>query len=886
MRETPVRAGTRRAASDEILVAARFGTPAVSPAHVRRTRLTAALAGSDDPPLVVVSAPAGTGKTALVAEWVRGEADGTTCWVAFEDGELSFWGPVLESLRRQGLEVPEGWTVPAGGALGIRRLSTLVELIVRATERVTVVVDGYDLASRALAREVDLLLRRTPGRLRFVFVGRVDPVQLVHRYRLTDSVLELRAPDLAFSDEEAGRLLRSSGVELADGAVHDLNQRLSGWAAGLRFAARALSGRDDAEGFAAMVVEHTSDINEYLVSEVLDVQPPDVRRFLLDTCVTDVFSAELAELVGGRSAVRTMLDLVDRRAFVEPVPGHPDCYRYFPFFRNLLMAELSYESPERLVELRRIASSWYRYQGSSVRSLTELATVGDWRQVAVQLVADGLVGDLLLEDQGGALGAVAERVPPDLALPAARVVRAATALRHGDAGRERSARELTLARRAALDQDVDPGVLVSIAVTDALRACLVEDCARAAEVVAEAERMVAGWPTAVPGREASALETVVMFARGVVALRLGDLAGAHAGAARAAMLAPDGVAVAFRADCLGHLAVADALQGELAAAVRHAEESLTISGREGYGHLDVRPTAHVALAWVGVERCDARLVQEHLTAARSSRMLPGDSFCHGLVEAATAVLEQSSGQGRSAMGRLEAAAAASAVRDPCVADQLRVEAARLSVCTGEPERALDVLESVQLPDRPEPLVAAAAALAEQGRPHSMGELPMRDGSAPLGTQVRALLVEASQASQQRSPEQARSALSRALRLAARERMRRPFRESGASVRRLLATETRLVGEHEWLQHVGAHSRPSPPPEDGSGQRIVVEPLTVKELEVLGHLAELLTTDEIAQKMFVSVNTVRTHIRNILRKLGVSRRNAAIRRARELGLLED
>ncbi len=434
--------------------------------------------------------------------------------------------------------------------------------------------------------------------------------------------------------------------------------------------------------------------------------------------------------------------------------------------------------------------------------------------------------------------------------------------------------------------DVDPGLMVSIAVTDALRACLIEDAAGAAEVVADAERLLAGWPTAVPGREASALETVVVFARGVVALRRGDLAGAHAGAARAAMLAPDGAAAAFRADCLGHLAVADALQGELASAVQHAEEALTLVGREGFRHLDVRPSAHVALAWVGVERCDARLVREHVTAARTSRMLPSDPFCHGLVEAATASLEQSSGQGRSAMGRLQAAAAASAARDPCVADQLRVEAARLSVCSGEPEHALGVLESVQLPDRPEPMVAAAAARAEQGLSPSADGWPIRDGTAPLGTQVRALLVEASQAAQQRSPEQARSALSRALRLAATERMRRPFRESGASVRRLLATESRLVKEHEWLEHVGVHSRPSHPPEDQTEQRIVVEPLTVKELEVLGLLAELLTTDEIAQKMFVSVNTVRTHIRNILRKLGVSRRNAAIRRARELGLLEN
>jgi LuxR family maltose regulon positive regulatory protein len=158
--------------------------------------------------------------------------------------------------------------------------------------------------------------------------------------------------------------------------------------------------------------------------------------------------------------------------------------------------------------------------------------------------------------------------------------------------------------------------------------------------------------------------------------------------------------------------------------------------------------------------------------------------------------------------------------------------------------------------------------------------------APLSTQVRALLVEASQTAHDRSPGHATPALSRALRLAATEHMRRPFRESGASLRRLLSADPRLAQEHDWLHHPGVRPGSSRSPEGRAALPIVVEPLTPKELEVLGHLANLLTTDEIAQVMFVSVNTVRTHIRKILRKLGVNRRNAAIRRARELGLTED
>lgn len=883
MRELPRLHEFEAAVGDDVVAAARFGVPEASSLHVRRPRLTAALTRAEGLPLVVVSAPAGTGKTAVVAEWVRGSHDRTTCWVDFAEGESSFWDPVLESLRRHGLGVPASWSVPPGSGLGAQRLSALVGLVVGSPHRWSVVVDGYELASREIAREVDLLLRHSLGQLTLVFLGRVDPILPLYRYRLNDALLEVRAPDLAFSDEEAGALIRWTGVELDDVAVHDLNKRLGGWAAGLRFAARALATKADAQGYAAQVVEQVTDINEYLVTEVLDAQPPETRRVLLDTCVTDVFSAELAELAGGAGAVHAMADLVDRRAFVEPVPGQPEYFRYFPFFRNLLLAVLSYESPERLEQLRRIASSWYRAHGRYVRSLEQLAMIDDWRSVATQLVEDGLVGRVLLEDDGRALSRLAARIPADVDGPAACVVRAAIALRLGEAGTERCARELASARRALRGGNPDPGQLVSIAVTDALRGCLTDDPGKAAARAAHAERLLAGMPATATRRETSEQAAIVAFAVGITSLRVGHLAEARAGLSRAAALAPAGAAAAFRSDCLGHLAVADALQGELVAAVRHAEEALTVASRAGLDHADVPPSAHVALAWVGVERCDPTLTEEHVTVARSSRLLPGDPFSRSLVEAAVAALEESTGSGQAAIERLEAAAAGSATCDPWLADRLRVEAARLMMREGDPARALEVLESAQVADRPEVSVASAAVLAEQGYPCAVNGLS-REGVAPLDVQVRALLVEASQLARPDSPGRAEPALSRALRLAARERIRRPFRDVAPSVGRLLAADPRLAVEHEWLQRAGTGPGSSRPASGRPALSIVVEPLTPKELEVLTQMEALLTTEEIAHKMVVSVNTVRTHIRHILRKLGVNRRNAAIRRARELGIL--
>jgi len=187
---------------------------------------------------------------------------------------------------------------------------------------------------------------------------------------------------------------------------------------------------------------------------------------------------------------------------------------------------------------------------------------------------------------------------------------------------------------------------------------------------------------------------------------------------------------------------------------------------------------------------------------------------------------------------------------------------------------------------------AAVAFAEKGRFTAVEDRlsHLRRNAPNPQTEVMALLAEGARDLHQHAPVRAHVALDRSLRLAAPEGMRRPFREGGPRVQELLASDPVALREHAWLTQgpVGdtmagpasshhARSRAAEPP---------LEELTAKELEVLVHLAELLTTEEIAGRMFISVNTVRTHVRNILRKLAVNRRNAAIRRARELGLLGD
>jgi LuxR family maltose regulon positive regulatory protein len=629
------------AGSVHLLRAATFARPTRDQGFVPRTRLGSALAAASDKPLVLVSAPAGTGKTSLVAEWVDAEVEsGATCgWISCEEGDLVFWTDVVEGLRRLGVEVPEDVAdASQGRLLGRRHLLGLARALVAAGRRTTLVVDGLELDRLDLAHEIDLLLRHTHGWLRLVLVTRVDPVLPLYRYRLAGLVAEARVADLAFSDDEASALLRSFGVDLPPGVVHDLNRRVRGWVTGLRFAARTLSAVPDPAAAVPGILSPGKDVNEYLLGEVLNAQEPSLRRMMLALSVPDVVLPGLAEALVGSAAPRVLAELTQGNAFIEEVRDQPGCYRYYPFFRELLRSQLAYEQPSAFIRLHREAASWSERHGLDDQALEHRAAAGAWREVAAQVVDRGLVGGLIAEGGEGRLTRLVARLPDDVEGDAAAVVRAAAALARGDTVRCGEGLD-----RVQLDEHV------------------------------------------------------------------------------------------------------------LAAARRLVEPALR----------SPRPQADLVSSKV------ARTTRAGLAAGPSGPM-PTTSLPTAPV---------------------------------------RVGAARLSLAHGRPD-------------------LAAVALAGQVGNLRRRVPPEKPAAAP-GT--------------------------------------------GASLRVALPRQSvpRSSGPTTWEGDV---------PD-------IVEALTPKELEVLGHLAELLTTEEIADKMFVSINTVRTHIGSILRKLGVNRRNAAIRKGRGLGLID-
>ncbi|MEU0267999.1 LuxR C-terminal-related transcriptional regulator [Nocardioides sp. NPDC006303] len=869
-----------------------FGIPTVPSGYVPRPRLLQLLDRSDDCSFVLVSAPAGTGKTALVAEWVAagGEQD-STAWITFEGMDAAFWPGLFGCLESLGVAVSPDTVRRDEGALDRQVRRTVAEAVCGHPARLTVVVDGYDLLSADVAEDLDFLLRHTGDRLRLVMATRADPMLPLYRYRLDDTVVEVRMSDLAFTDEEAGELTLRAELTLTPDSVHALNLRTKGWAAGLRFGTQLLRLRPDPDHAVAEIVGDTGNIAEYLVGEVLAAQSPDVRALLLATSVPDTIQPGLAEALAGPTAER-MLNLLTRdNVLIEPVSGRAGCYRYNPLFRDLLRAVLAYESPEEMRHLQRTAAEWYAHDGQVTASVGHFVAIEAWEEAAAEVVDDLAVGQLLLDDSTSALTRSLRSIPSELEDPASTVVRATLALGAGDT--TGFTNELAQVR-------TEPGepsgshpwaTNVAVRVLEAVGAQASEDPSEAMSLATAAEQVLEAPGRGPKGNSRPELISLVLVSKGIATLRQGRLATADAmfksGVAAAVSAGSEAVLV----ECLGYQAVIACCRGKLSRAARLGDRAIGEAERIGVSAADRSAAARIARGWVEMERYDLRAAADHVLSVERLDLPLRDPIPHAFLALIRARLQVAHGDRLGAASRLEQAAAGVKDEQGWLGQQLRIELAHVRVAAGEPAAAVADVEF--LDGQPEGALVVGLAQLQLGDPDAadaaMSTVLSKRAAVPI--QVSGWLVECARRLHDGPSVRAHAALQRALTLASPERVRRPFHEAPSVVRQLLVRDKQLSAEHEWLFEIStAPSRrlsaqkgaltspPAGPPAP------VFEELTEKEMEVLGHLANLLTTEEIAGVMYISVNTIRTHVRNILRKLGVGRRNAAVRRARELGLL--
>ena len=252
--------------------------------------------------------------------------------------------------------------------------------------------DLHELSSPEAHQQLELLIMRAPPALRFVLVTRHDLRLGLHRLRLSGDLTEIRAADLRFSATEARALFDAAGVPLSGSALAALHERTEGWAAGLRLAALSLAGHPDPERFAAEFAGSERTVAEYLLAEVLERQPEEVRRLLLRTSILDRVNGELADLLtGGSGGERVLQELEEAGAFVVSLDARRSWFRYHQLFADLLQLELRRTAPAELTALHEAAAAWHAEHGYPVEAVRHAQAAQNW-SLAARVLSDHWVG--------------------------------------------------------------------------------------------------------------------------------------------------------------------------------------------------------------------------------------------------------------------------------------------------------------------------------------------------------------------------------------------------------------------------------------------------------------------------------------------------------------
>ncbi|MFH0518910.1 LuxR C-terminal-related transcriptional regulator [Streptomyces sp. M41] len=876
------------------VLAARLTVPTVPGTFVRRERLVEQLAEGAHSPLTLVGGPAGAGKTLLVADWVQVHGPGAFAWLTVEPEDSApgvFWSYVLHAFRHHGVDLPDSIGSPARpGEVDHSLLARLAAWLNGRDSQVVLVLDDFDRVAGCaeVADGLQFVLRHAGDGLRLVIISRTEPLLPLHRYRAAGELVDIRAGDLAFRAEETAALVDRHGLPLSDDAARVLTERTEGWAAGLRLCTLAAQRAADPESFLRDFEPGHSTVADFLLGEVLRVHPAETQDLLLRTSILEETHPELANALTGRDDAEPILEGLQRaNAFVEPI-GH-SWYRLHPLFAEILRVHLGVRHPGLEPELHRTAAKWLSRAGLLDEALPHAADAGDWELAATEFIGHLAIGRLRTGLSAERLDGLFARMTPETSGPASDLVRAARELTRHDV--ERGAAHL---RRAEDNLPVDDGRdAAAMRFSCALLRVLAARVAGSAELAETAAGEVAEAEHALPAdqlEQRPELTALMLTDLGSAQLWAGRFAAARSTLSVAVQSAEGPSTALVRHEALGRLALIELLHGRPGQAEAHARRATAEAEHSGLPVPDRTGMAQLVLAAVAIDRDELTAAQNHLELAAVTSAAARDPIVGVELAILRSRLLCAKGDSRAALSALDDLAGGPAVLaepSPWVSDRIAMATAAAYLADGDPKAAVKVFEDhgPPGPHGTESLVAEARARVAAGESeralHILDSLPDLSDPGPA-IDVRVVLTRAQAVDALGESGAAERLVLRALSAARPHQLRRPFLEGGPWLRRLLRRPALGQGQ-TWLTDTLA-GRPAVARSRQEPAGLRPEPLSAREHDVLERLAELMSTEEVAADLHLSVNTVKTHLKSIYRKLDATRRGEAVRRARELGML--
>jgi LuxR family transcriptional regulator, maltose regulon positive regulatory protein len=928
MADQPVVATAGAAMSgQDVLLATKLHVPRRRPGFVPRPRLVGRLEEGLARGLVLICAPAGSGKTVLLADWAR-HGGRPVAWLSLDVSDndpARFWRHVVAALgqARPGIGELAG---PVLGPLEASSPDGLVMALINELaadpreDELLLVLDDYHLIdSQPVHGSLLFLLEHLPPGLRMVLASRSDPPLSLARLRAGGQLAELRAAELRFTADEAAALLREAiGADLPGTAVATLTARTEGWAAGLQLAGLSLRGQADTAGFVAAFSGSHRYILDYLTGEVLERQNPQVREFLLETSVLERLTGELCDAVTGRAGSQAMLADIERAGlFLVPLDEVRGWWRYHHLFADLLRARLQAEQPGRVPALHRAAAAWCQEHDLADDAVRHALAAGEaaWAARLVERHVEELLGrseGVTLRRWLSALPAQAVRARPRLCLAQAYGAAQGFQLEALEALLDDAERAFAVSGDEPYEPSLGPpqgdsvlaNVPAGIAFLRASLARLRGDAALAAGYNRQALARL--------GEDDWFMRSFVHWSQAVTDWLDGRLGPAERGLAE--VLAERRAVGALFAGFLPmrvwyDLGEVQRAQGNLDAALATYRQALDTFGESSQPALT--GPAHVGLAQVLYERNELTAALDHAT--RGVTLCRQLAFTSALATGLAIVGRIRHAQGDAA-GALEAMGeAGQAGLSPQVItlfNPVPSQRARLLLAQGDTaaaarwtqQRGLRPDDEPGYPQERDYLVLARVLLAQDRPGQALTLLDQLLAPAATGgrigsvIEIRALQALAHQAS--RDEPAAMAALVEALTLSYPQGHVRVFADEGPPMGALLG---QLVAAHRAKQ---APARPIPlsclarlvqafdgnlnaaaalRPELGTVPGLI-EPLTGRELEVLRLLAAGKSNQRIAHDLFVALDTVKKHVTHVLGKLGAANRTEAVARARDLGLI--